>query len=89
MPADLSIQPNVYYTLDEAAARLRVSPRTVRRLLEEHTLTGVKIGGKWRILGANLLRLGCEDWRVGWQLASLPALWEVWDNLEDAVYDEL
>jgi excisionase family DNA binding protein len=91
---DLAIQPNVYYTVEEAAARLRVSPRTVIRLLKTHALLGVKIGRRWRILGANLLNLAAESYNEmrlqrDWWQATLPSLLEVWSNDADAIYDEL
>ena len=54
----LAIQPNVYYTMEEAARLLRVSPQTVSRLLQSGRARGVKIGRTWRILGASLLDLG-------------------------------
>ncbi len=55
--SSLIIEPNVYYTVDEAAARLRVSPRTILRLLRTRVIKGIKIGRQWRILGASLLEL--------------------------------
>jgi len=54
----LAIEPNVYYTVEEAAAKLRVPPRTVLRLLRTGAIRGVKIGNRWRILGASLLEMG-------------------------------
>jgi excisionase family DNA binding protein len=90
----LSIQPNVYYTLEETARLLRVSRQSVMRLVSKRPV-GVKIGRQWRILGAALLNLASreeegEATRVAdWLAASLPSLREVWDNEEDAVYDRL
>ena len=45
------------YTPDEAAAVLRKSTRTVRRMLAAGTLAGQKIGGTWRISESELERL--------------------------------
>lgn len=55
----------------------------------------MQIGRQWRVLGATLLNLGdpqdeLESGQVrDWLAASNTALREVWDNEEDAVYDQL
>ncbi len=41
-------------TCEEAAAYLRVHPRTVGRLLKEGRLPGVKVGRQWRLRRADL-----------------------------------
>ena len=41
-------------TVDEAAAFLRVHPRTVLRLLARGELPGVKVGRQWRLWRADL-----------------------------------
>jgi len=35
--------------IDEAAERLRVSPKTVRRRIADGSLPAVRIGGVWRV----------------------------------------
>jgi excisionase family DNA binding protein len=91
----LAIQPNVYYTVEEAARLLRTSRQNVLRLLQTGRARGVQIGRQWRILGAALLDLSGpagEDEAAlvaEWLEASKPSLAEVWDNEEDAVYDQL
>lgn len=91
----LAIQPNVYYTVDEAAQLLRISRPTMSRLLRSGQAHGVKIGQQWRILGAALLDMSSNEKEAeaslvsDWLAASIPALREVWDNEEDAVYDQL
>ncbi len=91
----LEIQPNVYYTLEEVAALLRVSRRNVMRLLESGVARGIKIGRQWRVLGSDLLQLPRQDEVTDAQLTralmrlSEPAFARVWDNEEDAVYDNL
>ena len=44
-----------FLTVDEVAELLRVSSRTVQRLLAEGKLPGVRIGRQWRIPRAELL----------------------------------
>lgn len=91
----LAIQPNVYYTVDEAADLLRVSRKNVLQLLSTGKAQGVKIGRKWRILGAALLTLAARNQEPEkthiseWLQASTPSLAEVWDNEEDAIYDQI
>jgi len=91
----LTIQPTVYYTVDEAAHLLQVSPQTALGLLQSRRLNGIRIDDEWRVLGASLLHLTIPEESpeaaqvADWLAASTPALKEVWDNEEDAVYDEL
>jgi len=93
----LAIQPNIYYTVDEAAHLLRVSRQTMLRLLQSERLrlTGIKIGRQWRILGAALLDLSAREEEseaalvADWFKASTASLAAVWNNEEDAVYDNL
>ena len=91
----LAIEPNVYYTPEEAAQLLRVSEKDILEMLQSGRARGVQIGEHWRILGAALLDLSALEQENDatlvrdWKGASLPALMEVWDNEEDAVYDDL
>lgn len=91
----LAIQPHMYYTVEEVAQLLRVSRQTVLRLLRSGRTHGVKIGRQWRILGAALLDMSAREEETEtslvheWLVASVPALREVWDNEEDAIYDQL
>jgi hypothetical protein len=66
----------------------------VLKLLRSGTVRGVKVGREWRILGGELLDLGAR-WNdtdailvAEWLEVSKRSLAEVWDNDEDAVYDE-
>jgi excisionase family DNA binding protein len=91
----LAILPNVYYTVDETAHLLRVSQRSVLQLLKSGRTNGIKIGRQWRILGAALLDLSYHQKETeaelvaDWFAASTPSLEEIWDNEEDAIYDDL
>ncbi len=91
----LAIQPNVYYTVEETAELLRVSPQAVVKLLSTGKALGIKIGKEWRILGGMLLNLPVHKDETetslvaDWLGASMSALREVWDNEEDAIYDQL
>ncbi len=91
----LAIDPNVYYTPEEAAKLLRVSQETMALLLESGRLRGVRLDGDWRVLGAALLDLTSQQNESeaslvsDWLGASTRSLKEVWDNEEDAIYDEL
>jgi excisionase family DNA binding protein len=91
----LMIQPNIYYTVEETADLLRVSQRTILRLLRTKQAQGIKLGREWRILGGALLDLSAREEAgeaaaiADWLQASKGSLAEVWDNAEDAVYDQL
>lgn len=43
------MEANSLLTVEEAAKQLRVSPDTIRRLLRDKKLRGVRVGGQWRI----------------------------------------
>lgn len=40
---------DLLYTVEEAAQQLRVSPDTIRRLLRDQKMKGVRVGGQWRV----------------------------------------
>jgi excisionase family DNA binding protein len=90
----LIIYPNVYYTVEETAQLLRVSQKTVLQLLRSEKAHGIKIGRQWRILGKALLDLSTPEAAqteviYNWLEASKSSLREVWDNEEDAIYDQV
>jgi excisionase family DNA binding protein len=90
----LAIEPNIYYTVKEAAYLLRVPEDAVVSLVESGRVRGVRIGEECRLLGASLLDLAAEEEPesllvADWLAASLPSLREVWDNEDDSVYDSL
>jgi len=90
----LAIQPNVYYTVEETAQLLRVSPQTVLRLLRSGKARGVKIGKEWRILGGVLLNLTTREYETEaslvteWLGAPRSSLREAWDNEQFVMVEE-
>ncbi len=91
----LAIEPNIFYTVEESAQLLRVSQSAILSLLESGRVRGVKIDQDWRVLGAALLDLNAQERETeaslvaAWLAISARSLKEVWDNEEDAVYDQL
>ena len=51
------IQENAVYTTQEAQGLLKVSNSTIKRLLKKGLLRANKVGGQYRILGKELLRM--------------------------------
>lgn len=51
------IKPNNIYTTEEAQDFLKVSNSTIKRLLKSGILRANKVGGRYKILGSELLRL--------------------------------
>ena len=91
----LAIQPNVYYTLEEAAQLLRVPNEDMLELLESGTVQGVNVKETWRVLGVALLELTPHEHDSKRALiadlyrVTSRTLQEIWDNEEDSVYDQL
>jgi excisionase family DNA binding protein len=86
----LTIDPRVYYTLDEAASKLRISSRALLTMVRAGRVHGVRCGRAWRILGDDLMSVDRppEHSDVAfWVTASQPALVELWDNDDDACFD--
>ena len=51
------IKPEKVYTTKEAQDFLRLSERTIKRFLKKGIIRANKVGGRYRILGRELLRL--------------------------------
>ncbi|MEK7120523.1 MAG: helix-turn-helix domain-containing protein, partial [Patescibacteria group bacterium] len=51
------IKPNSIYTTNETRGFLRVSESTIKRLLKKGLIRANKVGGQYRILGKEILRL--------------------------------
>ena len=51
------IKPNQVYTTKESQDFLKVSNSTIKRFLKKGVLKANKVGGRYRVLGRELLRL--------------------------------
>ena len=54
---DQEIRPDGVYTTEEAQDYLKVSNSTIKRLLKNGIIHANKVGGRYKILGNELLRL--------------------------------
>jgi excisionase family DNA binding protein len=52
-----AIDPNSIYTTDETRELLKVSTSTIKRLLKNGIIRANKVGGQYRILGREVLRV--------------------------------
>ena len=62
---DPEIKPNAVYTTSEAQQFLRVSESTIKRLLKKGLIRANKVGGQYRILGKEMLRLVSPELEKG------------------------
>lgn len=51
------IEPHAVYTTEETRTLLKISPRTIKRMLKNGLIRANKVGGQYRILGKEILRL--------------------------------
>ena len=51
------IKPNSIYTTNETKMFLKISDSTIKRLLKRGIIKANKVGGQYRILGKEILRL--------------------------------
>ena len=51
------IKPNAVYTTDETKDLLKISTSTMKRMLKKGLIRANKVGGQYRILGKEILRL--------------------------------
>jgi excisionase family DNA binding protein len=54
---DKEIKPNAIYTTNETQKLLKISNSTIKRMLKNGLLKANKVGGQYRILGKEILRL--------------------------------
>ncbi len=80
------------YTLPEAARILRRHPTTLRRWIREGKLPATRVGHRYRLDGCDLARVPRTAHGPGGpsdpDRLALSALDDLWDNAEDAVYDD-
>lgn len=55
------IRENAVYTTQEAQDLLKISESTIKRLLKRGILRANKVGGQYRILGKEILRIISPD----------------------------
>ena len=51
------INPKQIYTTEETREFLKISESTIKRILKRGTIKAYKVGGQYRIWGAEILRL--------------------------------
>ena len=51
------IKPNAVYTTSESKELLKVSSSTIKRMLKNGLIRANKVGGQYRIMGKEILRL--------------------------------
>lgn len=51
------IKPNQVYTTKEAQDYLRISRSTIKRLFKKGIINANKVGGRYKILGSEILRV--------------------------------
>jgi len=51
------IKPNAVYTTNETQELLKISSSTIKRMLKKGLIKANKVGGQYRILGKEILRL--------------------------------
>lgn len=54
---DEEIKPNAVYTTEETRALLKISTSTIKRMLKKGLIRANKVGGQYRIMGKEILRL--------------------------------
>lgn len=54
---DQEIKSNAVYTTAETQKFLKISPSTIKRMLKHGLIRANKVGGQYRILGKEILRL--------------------------------
>jgi excisionase family DNA binding protein len=51
------VKPNAIYTTDETQQLLKISNSTIKRMLKKGLIKANKVGGQYRIMGKEILRL--------------------------------
>jgi len=61
MDQNEEIKPYAIYTTDESRRLLKISNSTIKRMLKKGLIKANKVGGQYRILGKEILRLVSPD----------------------------
>lgn len=56
-PEKRSIQEEEFFSIQEAADKLRVNYATIRKLIKTGELEAAKVGGVWRVTGTGIINL--------------------------------
>ncbi len=62
---DKEIKKNAVYTTGEAQELLKISNSTIKRMLKKGLIRANKVGGQYRILGKELLRIVSPELEKG------------------------
>lgn len=83
----------IYYTVEEAAKILKLHPQTLRRWIRHGKLPAKRFGRQFRVSPENIERAAQSTLPEEEELshlgqAALGEMAELWDNDEDAIYDD-
>jgi excisionase family DNA binding protein len=81
---------DAYYTLEEAAKLLKLHPQTLRRWIHQGKLAAKRFGKQYRVRLEDLERAAQPAFLEAdsFDRMALASLAELWDNEEDAIYDD-
>jgi excisionase family DNA binding protein len=84
------MSPDAYYTLEEAAKLLKLHPQTLRRWIHQGKLAAKRFGKQYRLRLEDLERAAQPAFSEAdsFDRMALASLAELWDNEEDAIYDD-
>jgi excisionase family DNA binding protein len=83
----------IYYTLEEAAGVLKLHPQTLRRWIREGKLPAKRFGKQFRLRREDMEQVAQPNMSTDAEESShfdqlaLAAMVDLWDNEEDAIYD--
>ena len=76
-----------YYTLEEAAKLLKLHPQTLRRWIHQGRLRTKRFGKQYRLRLEEIERVA-QSSAENFDRLALASLATLWDNEEDAIYDD-
>ena len=87
------MSPEGFYTLEEVAKLLKLHPRTLRRWIHQGKLEARRFGKQYRLRLADLEHIAQtakpdDEAEESFDHMAVAALADLWDNEEDAVYDD-